>query len=201
MFDLKLIFAVIASSLWIIAYFFYFKDIFGGKTKPHAYTWLVWSITQGTAAAAIWVGGGKFGAINLAVGTVLVVVVFLLSFKYGTKNITKGDTLVLIGALSAIVVWWQLKNPFWAVAIVSVIDGLGYIPTIRKSFSDPWSEALFFWILMVCGNVLALASNAAYNFLTVAYLATLTLADVILISVCLIRRRKLTGAANLGKLI
>ena len=187
--DFKLVIAIIATLLTIGAYFPYLRDVFQKKTKPHLYTWLIWAITQGTATVALLHGGGKFGAISLIVGTVLVVVVLLLSFKYGTKNITKSDTFVLIAALLAIVVWWQLNNPFIAVLMISAIDGLGYIPTLRKSFAQPWSETLSFWGVMAIVMALTIIANAEYNALTVTYLATLAIANTAVFTLCFFRRK------------
>ncbi len=93
--DIKLIIAFIALSLDIVAYVPYFRDIFARKTKPHLFTWLIWMITQGTATVALIVGGGKFGSISLIVGTILVFFVFLLSFKYGTRDVSRSDKFVL----------------------------------------------------------------------------------------------------------
>jgi len=187
--DFKLVIAIIATLLTVAVYFPYLKDLFQRKTKPHLYTWLIWAITQGTATVALLHGGGKFGAISLVVGTALVVVVLLLSFKYGTKNITKSDTFVLIAALLAIVVWWQLKNPFVAVLMISAIDGLGYIPTLRKSFAQPWSETLSFWGVMAIVMALTIIANAEYNVLTVTYLATLAIANTAVFTLCVFRRK------------
>lgn len=189
MFDIKFIFALAAATLLIIGYFPYFRDVFLKKTKPHLYTWLVWAITQSTAMVALWYGGGKFGIISLAIGTILVVAIFLLSFKYGTKNITKIDTIVLLFALAAIIVWWKLKNPLLAVFMVSAIDGLGYIPTFRKSFKYPWSETLSFWLIMTMVDILAILSSARYNFLTVTYLATLGTLNIVVFVICFFRRK------------
>ena len=100
--DFKFITASIASLLMIMAYIPYFKDIFAHKTKPHMFTWLIWGITQGTATVALLYGGGKFGSFSLIMGTILVTIIFLLSFKYGTKDITNSDKFVLILAL---IVW------------------------------------------------------------------------------------------------
>lgn len=55
--DYKLIIAIIAAVLTIIAYIPYFRDIFANKTKPHLFTWLIWGITQGTATVALLYGG------------------------------------------------------------------------------------------------------------------------------------------------
>jgi len=187
--DVKLILALLSTAITIAAYFPYLRDLFLKKTKPHAYTWLIWTITQGTATAALWYGGGNFAAISLTVGMLLVLLIFFLSLKYGTKNITKSDTFVLAMALLAIVVWWQLNNPLPAVLMVSAIDGLGYIPTIRKSFAEPWSETISFWVAMATASALALLANGEYNLLTVTYLATLAVANTTVAVLCILRRR------------
>jgi membrane-associated HD superfamily phosphohydrolase len=188
--DIKFVIALIASALLIIGYIPYFRDTFAKKTKPHLFTWLIWGITQGTATVALLYGGGRFGSVALIIGTLLVLFIFLLSFKYGTKDISKSDRLVLALALIAIIIWWQLKQPLITVFMVSAIDGLGYIPTIRKSFKDPWSETLSFWLIMAIVDCLAIASNGEYNLLTVFYLSVLGVANIIVSSVCIVRRRQ-----------
>lgn len=187
--DIKLTLGILSSIVLLGAYVPYIRDIFAKKTKPHIYTWLVWAITQGTGTLALWYGGGGFAAITLFVGLLLVLVVVLLSLTYGTKNITKGDTFVLIAALAAIVVWWQLNNPLLAVLMVSTIDGLGYIPTFRKSFAEPWSETVLFWVAISFSYALALFANSEYNVLTVTYITTQMLADIAIVVLCLTRRR------------
>lgn len=187
--DYKLIIAIIAAALTIIAYIPYFRDIFAHKTKPHLFTWLIWGITQGTATAALLYGGGKFGSISLIIGTVLVLVIFLLSFKHGTRDITASDKIVLVLVLFVVVIWWQLDNPLISVFMVSAIDSAGYIPTIRKSFKDPWSETLSFWVIMAVVSGLSIISNAEYNFLTITYLSVLFVANIIVSLICIARRK------------
>lgn len=189
--DFKLIISLFATVLVVYGYIPYFKDIFLGKTKPHLYTWLVWTITFGTATLALWRGGGNYGAIGMVTGMFLVLSIFILSFKYGTKNITRSDTFILVVALSAILVWWQLDSPLLAVLMVSAIDGMSYIPTLRKSFEEPWSETLSYWFIMAMADVLIITSLAEYNFLTVTYLAVLTVANLTVWSICFFRRKKI----------
>lgn len=187
--DLKFIIAVFATALTVFGYIPYLRDILKKKTKPHLYTWLIWLITQGTATAALLYGGGKFGSFSLILGTILVFFNLLLSFKYGTTDITLSDKIVLALALLAIIIWWQLDNPLIAVLMVSAIDGAGYIPTIRKSFKNPWSETLSFWAIMAVVDILSIIANAEYNFLTVSYLAMLFVANMAVVLVCFFRRQ------------
>lgn len=186
--DIKIIFSIIATVLGIIGFVPYILDIFSFKTKPHAYTWFIWMITQTTAVLGIWSGGGSWGALNLTVGTFFVFIVFLFSLKYGTRNITLSDTIVLIFALLAIVVWWQMDKPVWAVIMVSIIDVSGYIPSLRKSYVEPWSETLSSWMIFSASNVFALLALYEYNLLTVIYLLSITLANILLFLFCVVRR-------------
>ena len=187
--DVKIILTVIATAIGVVAFFPYLRDTFSLKTKPHAYTWLIWAITQGTAVFGIWHGGGGWGALNLTIGTLFVIVVFLFSIKYGTKNITKNDTAILIAALSVIIVWWRLDQPLISVIMVSVIDVIGYVPSFRKSYQEPWSETLISWILFSASNIFAILALKEYNLLTVTYLAAITSANIALFLICFFRRK------------
>lgn len=186
--NLKIFFTIIAAIIGVIAFIPYLRDIFLLKTKPHVYTWLIWVITQGTAVLGIWYGGGGWGALNLTVGIVFAFVVFLFSIKYGTKNITKSDTVVLIAALLAILVWWQLDQPLISVIMVTVIDVVGYVPSFRKSYEEPWSETLTSWILFSVSNVFAMLALSQYNLLTLTYLVSISFANLMLFTICLVRR-------------
>lgn len=198
--DWKFILGIIIVILVIIGYIPYFRDVFAKKTKPHLYTWLIWFVTQGTATVALLYGGGKFGSFGLIVGTGLVLVIVILSFRYGTKNITKGDTLTLIFALLAIIVWWQLDNPLLALFMVSAIDGLGYIPTFRKTWIDPTSETTFFWVMMAIVNILTLFAIAEHNFLTMTYSIVLGIANITMVFIIKIRMKKMITRKNLTPL-
>lgn len=187
--ELKIIFTIISTIIGVAAFWSYLRDIFSLKTKPHVYTWLIWTITQGTAVVGILYGGGGWGAFSLTVGTLFVMIVFLFSLKYGTKNITKSDTVILIAALSAIAVWWQLDKPIISVIMVSTIDVIGYVPSFRKSFREPWSETIVSWIAFSVASVFALLALSEYNFLTTTYLIVIAIANFSLFLFCFFRRQ------------
>ena len=192
--DWKLVVGILGGILMVIGYIPYLKDIFAGKTKPHLYTWIIWTLTWGTALVALLYAGGKFGSIVMIVGMILVLWVLGLCFKHGTKNITKSDTVTLILALLAIVAWWQLKDPTISVIMVTAIDGLGYIPTFRKTYQEPYSETMFFWFIMAVVTLLSMLANAEYNFLTMFYLGVVTAANITVAMIILLRRKTLKSA-------
>jgi hypothetical protein len=187
--DIKILLAIVSSIIGVLAYAPYLRDIFRLKTKPHVYTWLIWVITQGTAVYAIWYGGGSWGALSLTLMLLLIFIVFLFSLKHGTKNITKSDTFVLILAILAILVWWQLHQPVISVLMVTAADLFGYIPTFRKSYYEPWSETLSFWFLTVLSNITTIVALQEYNLLTLTYVVSIATANLSLLLLCFFRRQ------------
>lgn len=188
---LKLISSVAAMVLAIGFYYPYIRDILRKKTQPHIYSWLIWLITQGTALAGMWYGGGGFGALNILIGWIIVFGVFVLSFWFGTRNITLGDMVVLVMALFTIVVWWMMHAPVFAVLLAAGIYMLGYIPTYRKSYEDPWSETYLYWVGMMVSEFLLLFSLKEYNFLTTSYVAIVCVANTAMVVLLTVRRRRI----------
>ena len=188
-FDVKTFFVIVAMCISVAAFYPYIRDVVRKKTQPHLYTWLIWTLTQGIAVAGIWYGGGGVGVLNLTVGWFFITVVLFLSFSRGTRNISPFDTMMLVAALLAILVWWQLQSALLAVLAASAIDIIGYIPTIRKTYEEPWSETVGVWIAFMVSNIVSIFALDAYNVLTLTYIVSIILANGVLILVCLIRRR------------
>lgn len=189
--DWKLVSASIALIITFISYFPYWFEIFRGNTKPHLYTWLIWAISQAVALAGMIYGGGGHGTFALWAGMFGVTSVLLLCFKYGSKNITRTDGIVLGLALIAVALWFVLDNPLLAVVLVSLIDGLGYIPTLRKLYSEPWTESLLSWSIVTVGHLFSFMALAHHNALTLTYLGTVFVANLILLGIGFVRRAQL----------
>ena len=152
------------------------------------YTWLIWTITQGTAVGAMIVGGGGIASISFAVATLLVFVVFLFSFRYGTKHVTRSDTALLCVALLAIVAWVLLDTPLVSVVLVTAVDLLGYIPSIRKSYAEPQTETLSTWFLFTISNFFAIAALSEFNVLTLTYIVAITLGNMAIVGILTYRQ-------------
>ncbi len=182
---------IIGALLVTGSYVPYIYGIIKKQTKPHIYTWILWSLTPVFATAAILEGGGGlFSAINIGVGAILAFSILLLSLKYGSKNITTFDTVALITGLLASIVWWYFDHPIIAIAMIALIEAIGFLPTYRKTWNEPWSESLSSWFLFVAGNLCALAALDEYNLLTSLYIVTMTIASLILILLSSHRRRR-----------
>jgi hypothetical protein len=187
--DMKLVYSVLAFLVGTAAYIPYVRGMLAGRTKPHAYTWLIWSITLAIATAGLWYGGGGYAAVNLSIISVLTAGIYLLSLKYGTKNVTRGDFALLALTLAAVVPWIIFKDPTLSVLMVTAIDTAGYIPSMRKSFAEPWSESLVTWAMFTLMGLFLILALDRYNLLTVIYIGASMVANLILIGICLVRRQ------------
>jgi hypothetical protein len=115
----------------------------------------------------------------------------VLSFRYGTRDITWGDTAILLGAVGAILLWVVFDRPLLSVLFVTGIDMLGYVPSFRKSYADPWGETLSSWFLFALSNMFALLALSEYNLLTATYFVSITVANLALFLFCMYRRMKI----------
>ncbi len=183
------LFAIISGLLSVSSSIIFLTNVLQKKIQPQAFTFLIWLITQGTAIAAILLGGGGIGALGLIIGECFMIVVFLLSLKYGTKNINKSDVIMLVIALVAIIIWWKVNNPIYAVLLVVLIDIVGYGPTIRKTYKHPESERMLPWLLGAGNMFFAILALESYSLLTVAYPAALGIGNLSVVATRLLRKK------------
>lgn len=143
--DLKIFLGISAGVLTVSSFIPYFSSILTGRTAPHSYTWLIWSITQSLAAVVIFHGGGGiFSSLSVGAGALLSLVVFLASLTRGTEHIHAFDSVILIVALLATILWWRFDHPTFSIIMVSFIDAIALSrPTARHSLSH---EANRFWL-------------------------------------------------------
>lgn len=189
--DAKIIFSLAATGLGILSFWPYIRDVIKGSTRPHIFTWLIWAITQGTATAGIIYGHGQWGALELLVGTLLILIVLVLSIRRGTTDITFSDYIVLFLCVVAVILWVIFKQPLSSIALVTLIDFFGLIPTFRKTYKDPGSETLLTWLGFSLSNMLAIAALKEYNALTLLYISTTGAADFGIFLLCLARSKRL----------
>lgn len=179
MITIKIFLGLIAGIVGALSFFPYFRDIFLHKTKPHMYTWLIWSLLQGTSVFIMLYGNAGIGVLPFVIGTILCGSIFILSFKYGTKNITLIDKICLIGAIVALIFYIFLHDPVSSIILVALIDFIGFIPTFKKSYIEPNTETASTYIISAISSVLAIIALFNYSFITIFYPITLVLTDTI----------------------
>lgn len=187
--DFKVAIACVSIIMTIVGYSFYFRDIFRGKTKPHAYSWLVWAVLTAIAFAGQLHDNGGPGAWVTAVTAAISFVIFGLAITKGEKDITRSDKLSLASAGAALAIWFLTSDPLISIIIITVVDFLGFLPTIRKSYMKPYEETLIHYVFAGLKFALAIVALENYTIVTWLYPASLVLANLLFVVMLVIRRK------------
>lgn len=174
----------------------YFISIFKGDTKPHLFTWLVFSILTSIGFFAQLSDKAGPGAWAMGATALSCLATALLALKYGEKSRSRSDYIALFFSLSAIVPWLLTRDPLLSVILISLIDTVGLYPTLRKAWNAPYSENLFSYSLANLKFLVALLAIENFTLVTVLYPATIVIVNSILILECLWRRRIVPAPVN-----
>lgn len=170
----------------------YIPEILKWKIKPHAFSWLPWTILTGVAFIIQSKNGEDiwwFGA--LAASALVCAIIFLLSLKYWEKHITSSDKLSLVGSLILIIFWMTTRDDLLALILICLIDILSFYPTWRKSWKKPDEENISMYSLSSFKSFLsifALQNPIFINWLYPLFLALINLS----FAIYLVWRRKIT---------
>lgn len=140
MLDQHLAFAIAAVFVASIRYATYFHTIYQGKTKPHAFSWLLWGTVTGIGTVAQFSLNGGPSVWALAFVSVTCLLIALLAFFIGERDYQKSDFAALFTCALAIPIWHTTQKPVLALIVIIAIDLLTYWPTIRKSYHKPQTE-------------------------------------------------------------
>jgi len=188
----KEIFSAIAIAITFIAFIPYIRSIHQGKTKPHAFSWIIWASVTLIVFLATLTDKGGAGAWPIGVsGLITLYVAFLAYNKKSDRKVSNIDWIFFTLAMLSIPLWYFTSNPLWSVVILTTIDLLGFAPTYRKAYSYPNEEQLTFFNLIASRNLIAIVALENYSLITVLFPAATALACILFVTMVLIRRIKI----------
>ncbi len=191
--DYKIMLGALSIVLGAVGYSFYFKKIFEGKIKPHAFSWFVWGLLTVTVFAAQVVKGAGPGAWNMALAPIVCFTISGLAFFKGNRTFVKSDWILFVAALVAIFLWWFTSEPLFSVMLVTLADGFGTAMIIRKSYHKPNEESVFLFTLNSIKAAISLFAIRSYVLTTWLYPAYLVLGNGLIALVVWWRRRRIKG--------
>jgi hypothetical protein len=170
MHEVKVVATILATAIALVAYVPYLVDMFRGKNQPHLYTWI--SITLITAVVAYLqlIGGAGLGAIPVVLGVGVDVIILFYCFRFGTKDVVFMDKVCLAISIVGVLTYAILSSkPLISLILVSIAEVTSFIPTVRKTRNDPYSESLTSYYLLLGKLSFILIALEKYNALTVSY--------------------------------
>ncbi|HSX05295.1 MAG TPA: hypothetical protein VLF69_02415 [Candidatus Saccharimonadales bacterium] len=167
---IKITASVLAIGVALVAYVPYLIDMFRGKNKPHLYTWISIFLITAVVAYIQFIGGSGVGNIPVIIGVGVDTVILFYCFRFGTTDIVFMDKICLGISIVGLACYALLRSrPVVALFIVSVAEVISFIPTVRKTRNDPYSESLPSYYLLLLKLSLILVASQKYNLLTVSY--------------------------------
>jgi len=185
----KNILAAIALVLTFVAFYPYIRSILRDETRPHVLSWVIWGAGTIVVFVAQWMAGGGAGAWVIGVSGVITCSVAVLAWlKAGDTSIVPMDWVFLGLAGSALPLWFVTETALSAVVVLTVVDLLGFGPSVRKAYLLPREEnALFFGLGAVRNGFVVLALEA-YSWTTVLFPAAVGIACLFFVALILGRR-------------
>lgn len=175
---------IAAGFLSLLGFVPYLVTIYQGKTQPNLATWWIWTIVGIILSTSYYSAGAVYTLwvpICSAIGH-LVIAIFAL--KYGEGGWNRFDRVCVLGTGISLFLWWQFNSPLIALSISIVIDFLGALPTIRKSYHEPKTEDPLTWMIFLAAHTLNLFAIKHWSFALSAYplyLFTITTTIVVLL--------------------
>lgn len=192
MLNIKYALGALAVVLTFVGYAPYFWDTIKGKTKPHVYTWFLWgTVTVIAYALQVSKNAGSGSWVTLTVA-IICYIIFALGLRNGKKDVTKSDTAFFVIALIAVGIWIFARQPVISVILVSIVNMLGFIPTIRKSWNKPHTETLFTYMLNTFRHGISILALQNYSIITWLYPGTWVVANGLFSVFLIIRRRQVS---------
>jgi hypothetical protein len=185
--------------LTFVAYAPYIAAIRRRQVKPHFFSWVIWSITTGVVFFAQLTADGGAGAWPTAVSALITIYVATLSWVLRSDiDITRADRGFLLASLAALPAWFFTSDPLWSVVILTVVDVLGFGPTLRKAWAYPYEESLQFYNLFILRSVLSVLALETRNLTTMLFPVAMVVACCV-VSILLWWRRKTFTEGELKK--
>ncbi|OGK64707.1 hypothetical protein A2209_03430, partial [Candidatus Roizmanbacteria bacterium RIFOXYA1_FULL_41_12] len=183
---------IFATVLVFIGYIPYLRDIIKRKAKPHIYSWFLWSFVTLIAFALQFSDGAGSGSFVTLAAALMCIVVIVLGIIYKSQvKIVWIDTVFMILAFVALGLWLITKQPLMSAILTTIIDLLGFAPTVRKSWNKPYSETLTFYYLNTFRFGLAVIALQKYSIITALYPITWLTANSLFALMLVIRRKQI----------
>ncbi len=179
--DTKTLLTIVAILFALLAYINYFRDIFKGKTKPHAFTWLIWCTMSTVAFFSQVSDGGGVATWVLALTAVVNFAIFFLAVYKGRTDITNTDWFCLMIAFLGVALFTFNEDPTMSLIIISAVDIIGFIPTVRKSMLHPYEETMATFGFASLKYIFSIMALQNYTFVTVYYPAVVATTNALFV--------------------
>ena len=154
-------------------------------------TWLIWSILTFIAFFSQLAKGGTWSLLLTIGDTLAILIVFVLSIKFGVGGFRKIDILSLCGAGISLILWYLTKEPAVALFLIILTDIFGSNLTIMKVWKNPETENWIGWAMCGVGGLLGTLAVGRFDFILISFPLYICLINSAIAIIILARKKKL----------
>lgn len=186
----KALFSAAALVLTFVAFIPYYRGILRGEVRPHVFTWFIWAAGTIIVFTAQLSDGGGIGAWPIGVSGLLTGGVAVLALtRAADTSIVRMDWVFLTLALSALPLWFVTSSALSAVIVLTIVDLLGFGPSVRKAYNAPEEESATFFAIGAVRNGFVLLALENVSWTTALFPAAVGIACALFIALIFYRRR------------
>jgi Flp pilus assembly protein protease CpaA len=176
-------------------------DALWGKSRPHIYSWLIWTIVNSIAWYNQWTHNAGPGAWSTLMMTVLSGIIFGIALyqhfaKQSEHQLTTMDQWCLGGAIISIVFLIIFKAGPISIIAATATDVFAFAPTLKKVWRHPQSEPASNYTLNTIRQSIVISAIGSYNFVTVVFPVTLIFFNGLTVATILLQRKKVALATQ-----
>lgn len=160
------LFGIASLVVTVFQYVPYCWKTYTGELRPHIFSYVIWGFGAAIVAGAQWAAGAGPGAWAMALVAFLCFLVVALSLRGGAQYVTKKDVWTLIGALSALPLWYFTKDPLFAVIVITIIDIAAFAMIIAKARTHPNEDSILFYLVATFQYTLSIFATESFNLTT-----------------------------------
>ena len=162
--DLHTFLGILSAVVFASGYVPYIISILRGKTQPHPFSWLLWTIL-GFVSFYLYVHVGAVETLPLAFfNCVLPFAIVFLSLRTWSGGFSRFDYVCLGISLLAILTYAFTHDATVALTVNLLADLTAFLPTIRKTYKNTGSEDLLTWVLFTLGYALSIVAISHWTY-------------------------------------
>jgi len=167
----------------------YITNTSKGHIKPSIVTWFIWSIIGISSYISYLEINGWDSSIWVPMSYMIgPIVITALCLKQIDKTYSRLDIICLVLSLLSLFIGYLFDKFYFSLIINILADSFGVIPTLKKSYNNPYSENLTAWILFFTGNIINIYTIAYPFSFQHLYPIYLTLVSILVVGILLYKR-------------
>jgi hypothetical protein len=188
-FGYKELLGAFAVVIALLAYGIYGWQTATGKARPHPLSWLIFGILTGTG---FWIQLDQ----NAGAGSWVMGVTAAICFILAAASVHKGERkfpwyewAFLVAAAVVFLFYLSTKEPTYSAVLATVVDVLGYGPTLTKAWSRPATDSVTSFVLNSLKFIPSLFAMSSVSVATCVYPTTLIVVNAGVAGLLIWRRR------------